>query len=604
MTKKINAYNSFIFKTVGKKKSSYIIPTILFAISIILAIVIATIKLNSSNNNIVIYGYTFLGLILTVLYASLKSLNVFRDFEQEGIELLIFSKPLSRKTIILGKMISFLNFGLIYSLVALISNLIVFATLKITFNLGILIVLSFVVNLCAYLLFGLITSLIAYKINQKVAITLPLLVFAPLVLGGGFISASSTSTINNAAYYLNTKYQYHNSGNELDVEGFYLNNNKDELNLIANGLNNNSFADDQKKYLNEVIKIAAPSAKEWQIYSWLTLPYQMVDIFNLSNDKIFNSTSESKDQNLNNFIYHNKLENTIYNYKLDTNSSVLKLPVIGLDNQISQKYFVPGLLKNYSTLANEGANSVIYARENADNFDVTFPEDNFVYASPRNLVGKLNWKNVYDALRYKPFNDFSKEFYKKINQQITNEKITSYSELSKLLLDSISAELANPDSQLYKIKEHNIAIFDDFAIKNELLQSETERKIYFAVALLYYLYFNDNNSQLFKSLIKVDTDKNTFAPKQISITVDNNKYFIGGFDSYETKQQVNNNKVVIRYELTPSKNNFLFENVDEIYTIKRDKKIINKYAYIAIWATIIVALALANYFLYTRRDYK
>ncbi|SYV97171.1 Uncharacterised protein, partial [Mycoplasmopsis edwardii] len=46
------------------------------------------------------YVFIFIEALLTVLFASIKSINIYKDFEEEGIELLTLSKPISRKKII------------------------------------------------------------------------------------------------------------------------------------------------------------------------------------------------------------------------------------------------------------------------------------------------------------------------------------------------------------------------------------------------------------------------------------------------------------------------------------------------------------------------
>nr|WP_308434803.1 hypothetical protein [Mycoplasmopsis bovis] len=123
-------------------------------------------------------------------------------------------------------------------------------------------ILFLFVGLMTYLLFGLFTALICYKLSQKIAITIPIALFIPLALGGSLISANSTSNINNAAHFINRPYQYHASGNEANIEPYYLNNNKDELLLVPNGADNKGFSDEQIKYLQKVMNLSNNS-KHW-----------------------------------------------------------------------------------------------------------------------------------------------------------------------------------------------------------------------------------------------------------------------------------------------------------------------------------------------------
>nr|WP_307908425.1 hypothetical protein [Mycoplasmopsis bovis] len=64
------------------------------------------------------------------------------------------------------------------------------------------------------------------------------------------------------AHFINRPYQYHASGNEANIEPYYLNNNKDELLLVPNGADNKGFSDEQIKYLQKVMNLSNNS-KHW-----------------------------------------------------------------------------------------------------------------------------------------------------------------------------------------------------------------------------------------------------------------------------------------------------------------------------------------------------
>nr|WP_318033854.1 ABC transporter permease subunit [Mycoplasmopsis bovis] len=159
--------------------------------------------------------YLFLQMLLQRLFFhQLKALNIFKDFDSEGLEIITLSKPISRNNLILGKLLTLIYFGLIWSLVMLIASLFgLYAIFDVT-KIFLVAILFLFVGLMTYLLFGLFTALICYKLSQKIAITIPIALFIPLALGGSLISANSTSNINNAAHFINRPYQYHASGNE------------------------------------------------------------------------------------------------------------------------------------------------------------------------------------------------------------------------------------------------------------------------------------------------------------------------------------------------------------------------------------------------------
>ncbi|UWV79911.1 hypothetical protein NW072_01955 [Mycoplasmopsis felis] len=69
-------------------------------------------------------------------------------------------------------------------------------------------------------------------------------------------------------------------------------------------------------------------AKEWQIYSYLVTPYQMLDIFNVNNTNIFDTFSSNNTTNLSNYLFYNQLDSFSYNYDLLSKSNLKQYDVI------------------------------------------------------------------------------------------------------------------------------------------------------------------------------------------------------------------------------------------------------------------------------------
>ncbi|WP_406616797.1 ABC transporter permease [Mycoplasmopsis adleri] len=554
------------------------------------------------------YSYSFGVVLLSIFYGSLKATNIFKDLDNEGIELLIYSKPISRNEIIWGKILTFLFLGLIWSLISLIAMLFVFLTIANLSSLKFLVPLSFIVPYLAYILFGSLSSLLAYKMNSKLALSLPILLFAPLAIGGNLILPNTNPTNDHVAYYLNDKYKYHPAGNALNAEMFYLNNNKDEFYIIPNGADYNKFNKNELAYINKALELSKTSALDWQAYSWSIIPYQMVDIFNINNINTF-SPNISPKNNLSDYLYHSNLENVVYSYKTDLNNNLIRLNVLDNDKYYS-KYIVPGMLKDNNTINKNSKNSgVFYARKGADDFKCNFDEDNLNFSAPNNLVGKLTWDNMVLMLKDPKFNEFSKDFYQELfknwNPKYKNDLFLT----KKYLLDSITVEINNKTSKLYNIVNNNIPVFDSNAVKNKLLSSEIERKLYFATGLMYYLYFNFNDSFMLKALLANDADVNAFTPSIINIKIDKYIYQIGGISQYEPIQSLktisnDEKRPITRFELYKDNNNHLFQTVDNVVSIKRDKTIVNKYYYLLIWASASILFLGLNGLLYKRKDYK
>ncbi|MCU4706622.1 ABC transporter permease [Mycoplasma sp. CSL7503-lung] len=596
-------YSKFAFNTVFKKKSSIIIPTLTFIVSFIIGFVFK-FAINEKYLPLSSHLYIFAILITTVLFASIKSLNIFKDFEEEGLELVGLSKPISRNNFVFGKLLTLIYFGLIWSSILFISALLSTYALYSSVNLFVYSLLFFVVGLATYLLIGLITSLISYKLSQKISITLPLVFFIPLALGGSLLSANATTNVNNAAYYINKKYPYHFSGNEVNVEPYFINNNKDELLLMPNGYENKKFTQEQIDYLKEVMNIANKSSSEWQVYSWLSVPYQLLDIFNFKDQNVFESISKNSFSNQDNYVYYNNLDSILFKYKLDENVNQKKFSVTDKSRN-SEKYIVPGLLKSNSVIPNSVNTDIIYAREDASSVNVSFPEDNSEFSAENNLVGKLKWKYVFEVLQDSAFNFIAREFVEKFKSEMNqNKEIIDPVQLKWKLLDRLSEFINNNESQINQYSNSNLVLFDEHAVKDKKLQSEIERKIYFATAILNFIYFNYQNSDIFEAVI-VDQEKpDSFGDNRIELRIAGFKYLIGGYEGFEKKLFVKENKVLIRYDLIDSKTNYLFQSQDQLFAINREKQIVNKNVYFVLWLIIIGGLFASVFVLYKRKEFK
>ncbi|WLP85920.1 ABC transporter permease [Mycoplasma seminis] len=605
----IKSYALFLHKIMLKKKSTIILPLFWFVVSIILAIVFASLKLDSYKINFAIYAVAFIELILTIFYASLKALNIYKDLEEEGVELLSYSKPISRKQIFSGKLIIYLTLGCYWALIMLLCNLFIGLGLH-TSYLAAFSLLSFVVFILAYIFFGMIASIIGYKLNGKVALAIPLVAVTPLVIGGSVIASQSTATSNNMAYYLNAKRELQPAGNNANIETFYLNNDKDAFYIMPNGFDDLNFSTKQNDYINNSFNYAAAAAKGWQAYAWGVLPYQMIDIFNFENENIFNAFSTNHQNNLEKYLYYNDLDSYMYSYKLNNTNVLPKYRVNIGDSKnpnYQEVYLVPGALKNQTHFNDLINTNIIYARNGADNFKLSFPEDSYTKTNGSSLVGKLQWKYLAELLSSKVFNAYGKEFVNNLisSQEYQNSDHNDLAFNKKLILNAIQNEISNKDSKLNNLDD-NITVLNDESIKNKLINSQIEKQIYLTTALIYYIYFAQNNNVLTQALLfnsKDTNDLNDFTPSTFTFIFGGYRYQIGGYESYSTKHSVSDNKVLIRYDLKTS-NNYLFQPLEQMYSVSRNKQVINKYGFIGIWIALGFVFILINNVLYIRKDYR
>ncbi|WP_051617780.1 hypothetical protein [Mycoplasmopsis iners] len=257
---------------------------------------------------------------------------------------------------------------------------------------------------------------------------------------------------------------------------------------------------------------------------------------------------------------------------------------------------------------------IIYARQGADDFTLSFPEDSYTFSSSDNLVGELDWKYLKEVLEDNNFVNYSQQLFAQIDYK-TIEK-GNYGQLINLknqILNLIGNELNNPTSFLNTYSNSLITVFDSSAIESKKIKTIIEKKVYLATALIYSIYFNSFGSNLLDAILLNEKDitssvkTNTFNPQQFNIQINENNYLIGGYSSYTPIQEVReidgNNKIIIRYNLHES-DNYLFQNIDQVYELQRSSQIISKIGYVAIWISLISALMLLNAYKYMKKDYK
>lgn len=516
-------YSQFAFFTILYKKSSYLLPIFTLVFSTIIGLIFKFV-IDEKYLGLSSYLYIFLLLIITVIFSAIKSLNVFKDLDQEGLEIISFSKPISRNNLILGKLLCLSFYGLIWSSILLISSLVSLYANYSFINLILTSLLLWFVGLITYLLISLITAILSYKLTQKIALTIPLVLFIFLSIIGMVLSSNTTSNLNKVGYYLNQKYPYHHSNNQLNSEAYFINN-KDELLVIPNGSENKEFNDEQVKYLKKATEVSNNSSTLWTTYSWFSIPYQLINVFNFKNKNIFNQFSNSS-SNLNNFIYYNDLDDISYKYKLVKNASYNKYSVLK-DDKLVQMYAVPGLLQSHTILSSNNINNkninsrfrdIIYARKNANDINTNFVEDENDFSRENNLVGVLKWNNVYQVLNDKTFNQIAKRFVDNFikqhvnlkEYQTTKDKNNYFNNLHNKLIGEISKYLNNDKSEINNYQNSNLTIFDSRAIIDKKLESIYEKQLYLATSLMNYIYFNYQNSVLLQALLKDVNKKDSY----------------------------------------------------------------------------------------------
>lgn len=197
------SYISFIFKTIFNKKSIYIYSGILFFVFILITYILPYVLKMYINQLLSVSLILALLIFLIGIFSILVSTTIFRQGIDDGSELLIITKQLSRKEIILAKSIALL---LILFLVSLIASIIP-AFLKFS-KYGTSTPLDycfgyFLATLIVSIFFGSI-SILFCLIMKKNHATFATLGIASILM---FINAINYITVSNTGGYI-SKYKY------------------------------------------------------------------------------------------------------------------------------------------------------------------------------------------------------------------------------------------------------------------------------------------------------------------------------------------------------------------------------------------------------------
>ncbi|WP_426461532.1 hypothetical protein [Mycoplasma hafezii] len=606
--KQIKNYWSFLSKLLLTKKIIIIVPILWLAISVIAAIVFGAINLQSSAY-LVILITAFVEILITIFYSSILYLNIFNDLEKEGMEILALSKSISRKNIYRAKTTYALLFSLGYGILLLFTNLFIGLSLHMFSSLVLLLLVSFFGFVLIFNFFGLITSIIAYYANSKIALTAPLIISTPLMVAGVVLSSYSTSVANNFAYYLNLKYKDNLSGKISNTEEFYLNGDNN-LFIVPNGYQNETFSSKQEEFLKDSYTLSKRASSGVVAYSWAILPYQFLDLFNLNEQNVFESVAQHKNYT-NSYLNAPESTSYLYNYSLVKNDAANPktngLQVFEVLNEKSEaisKFIVPGALKNQSFRNNIVNTNLIYARVGADDFKVQFPEDKYTFSASDNLVGELKWTYLKEVLGDSSFNSYATKLFSGVMNQTNTEDLFATKDA---VLETIQSQLADENSFLNTYANSLVTVFNQTAIKNKLIKTDTEKKVYLATALLYHIYFNFNQTPLANAILLNEDISKSYTPSQFKIQINGLDYLIGGYSQYTPIQEVttidDSPKVIIRFNLTKS-DNYVFQTLDTVYQLEKGAKQVSKIGYLAIWVTLVAVLMFINNYKYSKKDYK
>ncbi len=210
---KINPLLSYFFftnKYIFKKKSTILFPIISFVVILVMSLVLKFFPTNNKEPNLSIFPilYPFIistSILIIVMFATIKSLNLFKDISDEGLEILIVSKPIERWQIILIRFFYFLFLGFFICLVnyfALLIGLSISSNMiPNSFSIIKIITIYYFSMLLIYILFGSISILLSLKFSTKLVTS-----FSSSFLGLGLILSNVLPPVI-AVYEINNGFE-------------------------------------------------------------------------------------------------------------------------------------------------------------------------------------------------------------------------------------------------------------------------------------------------------------------------------------------------------------------------------------------------------------
>ena len=280
------SYILFIFKTVFNKKSIYIYSGILFLFFILITYILPYALKMYINQLFSLSLILALLIFLIAIFSILVSTTIFRQGIDDGSELLIITKQLSRKEIIIAKFIALLVILLLTSLIAFIVPVFLKfskygTSTPLDYCCG-----YFLATFIVSIFFGSI-SILFCLIMKKNHATFTTLGIASVLM---FINAINYLTVSNTGGYI-SKYSY-----GLDSVSIKQ---KDGTILTGDILSQYNLPYISEKHTNIIDNLQKEALKETKIktYTYMDPFFQLSNLFSLGN--FYHSQNHSSLNNLN-----------------------------------------------------------------------------------------------------------------------------------------------------------------------------------------------------------------------------------------------------------------------------------------------------------------
>lgn len=115
-------YFRFVFNIVFRKISIFILFILILVFLLIIGLVYKFV-VGENYYLFLVYIFIFISVLVIVIFLFIKVLNIFKDFDSEGLEIIILFKFIFRNNLILGKLLVLIYFGFLWLIIMFVAVL-------------------------------------------------------------------------------------------------------------------------------------------------------------------------------------------------------------------------------------------------------------------------------------------------------------------------------------------------------------------------------------------------------------------------------------------------------------------------------------------------
>ncbi|MGL6125427.1 MAG: ABC transporter permease [Metamycoplasmataceae bacterium] len=523
----IIAYSIFTSKYIIKKKSTIFAPIISFII-VLFAAMIPFFFLSPDSpdqhgtvSQVFIFSMSIALISSCSVFATVKALNLFKDISNDGMEILIVSKPIKRSQIIIVRFAFFIILGIIYSLInyfALLIGLSFSSSLMSNFNTFNFISISFFTMMMSYIFFGSISIMLSLRFSTKLVSG-----FSTIILSVGIVLTQIvplTVPLIENNFFDNIRNYNSESGPEKQVNfNFHLTTNG-ELIIYTKNIQT-PLTDEEKDILTQAWKTSDD-------YSWITNlnnfinPIAGITKITTPSPKLFINDAELQNSSFDDQINFSEFKLSLTNGNVKNNLWENKNYFFGMNTINLNSNLIHGLTLNLKVKTNAS--------------DISFDDKLVVFTGIKNI------RNIFEENKLDN-KEIEKVFDELLRMNLSNDEntknliinkteslfLTSFNEIISIISSSDPTLSGIFELRLENSSNQNnlITVFDHDNFKSQLS------------LLLFYFY----------GLEKLDENINKFENRNIFLdsTISNNmrvNNFLGsdfGFYSSSFSDETNSN---------------------------------------------------------------